>query len=116
MTLRIDNAKASLTDNNFSQQLSTLKLDIIHNSNNSNAGLLSFGGLDLNSQDLGKLTINFIKQIKGFKRPWQVTSSFHKTIFDRDFSQNSKLSCPEVEDSESSIIISIIYMKSGLKI
>lgn len=68
-TLTTDNTKASLTVNNFSQQLSTLKLDIIHNSNNSNAGLLSFGGLDLNSQDLGKLTINFIKQIKGFKRP-----------------------------------------------
>ena len=115
MTLRIDNAKASLTVNNFSQQLSTLKLDIIDDSNNSNAGLLSLGGLDLN-QDLGKLTINFIKQIKGFKRPWQVTSSFYKTIFDCDFSQNSKLSCPEVEDSESSIIISMIYMKSGLKI
>ena len=67
LTLRTDNAKASLTVNNVNQHLSTLQLDIIDNSNISNAGL-SRGGLHLNSQGLGKLAINFIKKIKSFKR------------------------------------------------
>ena len=59
LTLRTDNAKSSLTVNNVNQRLSALQLDIIDNSNISNAGL-SRGGLHLNSQDLGKLAINFI--------------------------------------------------------
>ena len=67
LTLRTDNVKASLTVNNVNQYLSTLQLDIIDNSNISNAGL-SYGGLHLNSQGLGKLAINFIKKIKSFKR------------------------------------------------
>ena len=67
LTLRTDNAKASLTVNNVNQHLSTLQLEIIDNSNISNAGL-SRGGLHLNSQGLGKLAINFIKKIKSFKR------------------------------------------------
>ena len=66
LTLRIDNAKASLTVNNFNQHLSTLQLDTIDNSNISNAGL-SRGGLHLNDQGLAKLAINFIKKIKSFK-------------------------------------------------
>ena len=66
LTLRTDNAKASLTVNNVNQHLSTLQLDIIDSSNISNAGL-SRGGLHLNSQGLGKLAINFIKKIKSFK-------------------------------------------------
>ena len=61
LTLRTDNVKASLPVNNVNQ------LDIIDNSNISNAGL-SRGGLHLNSQGLGKLAINFIKKIKSFKR------------------------------------------------
>ena len=65
LTLRQDNA--SLTVNNVNQHLSTLQLDIINNSNISNAGL-GRGGLHLNSQGLGKLAINFIKKIKSFKR------------------------------------------------
>ena len=56
--LRTNNAKASLTVNNLNKHLSTLQLDIIDNSNIINAGL-SRGGLPLNSQDLGKLAINF---------------------------------------------------------
>ena len=64
LTLRTDNAKASLTVNNVNQHLSTLQPDIIDNSNISNAGL-SRGGLHLNSQGLGKLAI---KKIKSFKR------------------------------------------------
>ena len=67
LTLRTDNAKASLTVNNVNQHLSTLQLEIIDNSNISNAGLTR-GGLHLNSQGLGKLPINFIKKIKSFKR------------------------------------------------
>ena len=67
LTLRTDNAKASLTVNNVNQNLSTLQLDIIDNSNISNAGL-SRGGLHLNSQGLDKLPINFIKKFKSFKR------------------------------------------------
>ena len=66
LTLRTDNAKASLTVNNVNQHLSTLQLDIIDNSNISNTGL-SRGGLHLNSQGLSKLAINFIKKIS-FKR------------------------------------------------
>ena len=57
LTLRTDNVKASLPVNNVNQ------LDIIDNSNISNAGL-SRGGLHLNSQGLGKLAISFIKKIK----------------------------------------------------
>ena len=53
VTLRADNAKASLTSNNSNEHLSTLQLDIIDKSNISNAGL-SRGGLHLNSQGLGK--------------------------------------------------------------
>ena len=101
LTLRTDNAKASLTVNNVNQHLSTLQLEIIDNSNISNAGL-SRGGLHLNSQGLGKLAINFIKKIKSFKRSWQVVGSFHKNFFDCDFYQNSEISSPEDEDSESS--------------
>ena len=67
LTLRTDNAKASLTINNVSQHLSTLQLDIIDNSNISNAGL-SRGGLHLNSQGLDKLPINFIEKFKSFKK------------------------------------------------
>ena len=67
LTLRTDNAKASLTVNNFNQHLSTLQVDIIDSSNISNPGL-SRGGLHLKSQGLGKLGINFIKKIKSFKR------------------------------------------------
>ena len=67
LTLRTDNAKASLIVNNVNQHLSTLQLDIIDNNNISNAGL-SRGGLHLNSQGLGKLSISFIKKIKSFKR------------------------------------------------
>ena len=67
LTLRTDNAKASLTVNNVNQHLSTLQLDIINNSNISNAGL-SRGVLHLNNQGLGKLAINFIKKITSFKR------------------------------------------------
>ena len=67
LTLRTDNAKVSLIVNNVNQHLSTLQLDIIDNNNISNAGL-SHGGLHLNSQGLGKLSISFIKKIKSFKR------------------------------------------------
>ena len=69
LTLRTDNTKASLTVKNVNQHLSTLplQLDIIDNSNISNAGL-SRGGLHLNSKGLGKLPINFIKKIKSFQR------------------------------------------------
>ena len=56
----------------------------------------------MNSQGLGKLTVNFIRKIKRFKRSWQVAGSFHKKFFDCDFSQNSKISCLEVEDSKRS--------------
>ena len=48
LTLKADNAKASITVNNVNQHLSTLKLDIIDNSNISNARL-SRGGLHVNS-------------------------------------------------------------------
>ena len=78
-----------------------MQLDIIDNSNISNAGL-SRGGLHLNSQGLGKLAINFIKKINSLKRSWQVAGSFHKKFFDCDFSQNSEMSCPKVEDSGNS--------------
>ena len=57
LTLRTDNAKAALTVNNLNENLSTLQLDIIDNSNISNAGLCRVG-LHLNSQGLGKLAIN----------------------------------------------------------
>ena len=67
LTLGTDNAKASLTVNNVNQYLLTLQLDIIDNSNISNAGL-SRGGLHLNTQGLAKLVINFIKKIESFKR------------------------------------------------
>ena len=73
----------------------------------------------LNSQALGKLVINFINKIRSCKMSWQVAGSFPKNLFDCDFSQNREISCPEVEESGSSDktnIISIIYMKSGLKI
>ena len=83
LTLRTDNAKASLTVNNVNQHLSTLQLDIIDNSNISNARVR--GGLHLNSQGMGKLAINFINKIKNFKRSWQVAGSFHKNYFDCDF-------------------------------
>ena len=49
------------------EHLSTLQLDIIDNSNISNAGL-SRGGLHLKNHGLGKLAINFIKKTKSFKR------------------------------------------------
>ena len=61
-TLKTDNAKASLTVNNVNQDLATLKLDIIDNSNISNSEMRR-GGLHLNRQILGKLDINFIKKI-----------------------------------------------------
>ena len=64
LTLRTDNAKASLGVNNLNEHLSTLQLDIIDNSNTG----LSRGGLHLNSQGLGKLAINFIKKIKSLER------------------------------------------------
>ena len=67
LTLRTDNAKASITVNNLNEHLSTLQLDIIGNSNINNAGL-SCGGLHLNSPGLGKLAINLIKKTKSFKR------------------------------------------------
>ena len=44
LTLRTDNAKVSFTVNNVNQHLSLVQLDIIDNSNISNAGL-SRGGL-----------------------------------------------------------------------
>ena len=100
LTLRANNAKASLTVNNVNQHLSTLQLDIIDNSNISNARVR--GGLHLNSQGMGKLAINFTNKIKNFKRSWQVPGSFHKNFFDCDFYQNSERSCAEVEDSGSS--------------
>ena len=43
-TLRTDNAKASLTVNNVNQDLATLQLDIIDNSNISNSELRRGGG------------------------------------------------------------------------
>ena len=43
-TLRTDNAKASLTVNNVNQDLATLQLDIIDNSNISNSELSRGGG------------------------------------------------------------------------
>ena len=67
LTLRTDNAKASITVNNLNEHLSTLQLDIIGNSNINNAGL-SRGGLHLNRPGLGKLAINLIKKTKSFKR------------------------------------------------
>ena len=81
--LRVNNAKASLTVNNVNQHLSPLQLDIIDNSNISNARVR--GGLHLNSQGMGKLAINLINKIKNFKRSWQVAGSFHKNYFDCDF-------------------------------
>ena len=60
LTLRTDNAKASLTVNNVNQHLSILQLDIIDNSNISNAEL-SRGRSYLNIQGFPKLAINFIK-------------------------------------------------------
>ena len=63
LTLRTDNAKASLTVNNVNKHLSTMQLDIIDNSNISNAGL-SRGGLHLNSQSLVKLAINLLRKSK----------------------------------------------------
>ena len=65
-------------------------LSLKDNSNTSNAGL-SRRGLHLNSQGLDKLAINFIKKIKSFKRSWKVVGSFHKKLFDCDFSQNSEM-------------------------
>ena len=61
-TLRTDNAKASLTVNNVNQDLATLQLDIIDNSNISNSEL-SRRGLHLKCQTLDTLDINFIKKI-----------------------------------------------------
>ena len=60
LTLRTDNAKASLAVNNVNQHLSILQLDIIDNSNISHAEL-SRGGPHLNIQGFRKLAINFIK-------------------------------------------------------
>ena len=94
MTLRTKSAKTSLTVSNLNEPLSTLQLDIIDNSNISNAGLSC--GLHLNSQGLDKSAVNFIKKIKSFKRSWQVAGSFNKNVFDCDFSQKSEMSCLEV--------------------
>ena len=101
LTLRTDNGKASLTVNNLNEHLSTLQLDIIHNSNISNTGL-SRRGLHLNSYGSGKLAINIIKKIKSFKRFSQVAGNTHKKFFYCYFYQNSEMSCLEVEDSGSS--------------
>ena len=60
LTLRTDNAKASLAVNNVNQHLSILQLDIIDNSNISHAEL-GRGGSHLNIQGFRKLAINFIK-------------------------------------------------------
>ena len=95
LTLRTDNAKALLTVNDVKQHLSTLQLDIIHNSNISNDGL-SRGGLHLYSKVLGKLAINFIKKTISFKRSCQVAGSSHKNFFDCDFYHNSERSCAKV--------------------
>ena len=65
LTLRTDNAKASLTVNNVSQHLSMLQLNIIDNSDISYVRL-SRGGLHLSNQGSSKLVINFIKKIKKF--------------------------------------------------
>ena len=66
LTLRTDNAKASLTVNNVNQHLSTLQLDSIDNINISNTGL-SRGELHLNNQGLSILAVNFIKKIKSYR-------------------------------------------------
>ena len=102
LTLRTDTATASLAVNNVNQRLLTLQLDIIDNSNISNAGL-SRGGLHLNSQGLGKLAINFVKKIKSFKRSWQVVGSFRKNLFDCDFCQNNKISSRRLRRVEAQI-------------
>ena len=48
----------------------------------------------MNTQGLDKLAINFIKKI--------VAGSFHEKFFNCYFSKNCEMSCPNVEDSESS--------------
>ena len=58
----------------MNEHLSALQLDIVDNSNINVTGL-NRGGLHLNKTGMGKLAVNFIKKIKGFKRQWQVAGS-----------------------------------------
>ena len=64
---RTDNGKATLTVNKVNEHLSALQLDIVDNAN-INVTSLNRGGLHLNKTGTGKLAVNFIKKIKGFKR------------------------------------------------
>ena len=57
----------------------TLQFDIVDN-NNFTERELTRKGLQLNYIGYGKLAVNFIQKIKNFKRSWQVTGSFSKTL------------------------------------
>ena len=83
---RTGNRKATLTANKVNEHVSALQFDIVGNSN-INVTSLNHGGLHLNKTGTGKLTVNFIKKIKSFKKLWQVTGSPSNRYF--DFCTNS---------------------------
>ena len=67
-TVRIDHGKANLTLRNFNKHLETLNLECIENGNIS-AQHLRRKGLYLNSEGKGRLALNFLNQIRKFRRP-----------------------------------------------
>ena len=64
---RTDNGKATLTVIKVNERLSALQFDIVDNSNINVTGL-NRGGLYLNRTCMGKLAVNFNKEIKSYKR------------------------------------------------
>ena len=64
-TLRIDHGKANLTLRNVHKHPETLDLKCIENGN-INAQYLGQKGLHLNSKGKGRLTLNFLNQIRKF--------------------------------------------------
>ena len=64
---RTGNRKATLTEHKVNEHVSALQFDIVDNSN-INVTSLNHGGLHLNKTGTGKLTVNFIKKTKSFKK------------------------------------------------
>ena len=67
ITDRSDNGIARLKISNFNKHLNSLKIDTIENGNISSEHL-NGSGLQLNRHGKGKLAMNLIKKLRGFRR------------------------------------------------
>ena len=76
---RTDNNEAAKTVDKVNELLFTSQLGIVDN-NNITKSELTCKALHLNDIGYAKLAVNFIWKIKNFKRSWQLTGSFSKTL------------------------------------